>query len=221
MSLCLCLCVPVDLPGRVVLLANSVCYCRCACPAVAAACQCPLTAARLPCAFCHSFPLSQEAEDIFGNVDDLLGMYEDRRRSLKGGEGGAEGLEEEEEDYEDLEGEDGEAAEQRRLQRVSRLGQWLGAVAGWGMLAGRLCGLSNSSCCLAAWLSSPWLAFPSSYLPFTARLSCPCPQEERQRAAAARRVQEQVDPEAMARHFMLPRDEQIRWVGGRARGGWV
>ena len=119
----LSLCVPVDLPGRMVLLASSVCHCRCLCPAVAAACQSSLTAARLLCAFRHLLSLSQEAEDIFGNVDDLLGMYEDRRRSLKGGEGGAEGLEEEEEDFDDLEGEDEEAAEQRRLQRVSRLAQ--------------------------------------------------------------------------------------------------
>ncbi len=35
-------------------------------------------------------------------------------------------------------------------------------------------------------------------------------QEERARAAAERRVREQLDPEALARHYLLPKDEQIR-----------
>ena len=61
----------------------------------------------------------QEAEDIFGNVDELLSMYEEGRRArAAGNDGGEAGLEEdrEEEGYDD-EG-DEEAAEQRRLARV-------------------------------------------------------------------------------------------------------
>lgn len=42
-------------------------------------------------------------------------------------------------------------------------------------------------------------------------------QEERLRAAAERRVREQLDPEALARHYLLPKDEQIRWVGEGGR----
>ncbi|KAL4442498.1 hypothetical protein ABPG77_005082 [Micractinium sp. CCAP 211/92] len=88
-----------------------------------------------------------EADDIFGNVDDLLAMYEERRVAR----GGPEEELEEEEEYGEEDELDDEAAEARRLAR-----------------------------------------------------------EERQRAAAAKRLQEQLDPEAMARHFLLPRDEQIR-----------
>ncbi|KAI3425064.1 hypothetical protein D9Q98_008441 [Chlorella vulgaris] len=96
-----------------------------------------------------------EANEIFGDVDDLLAMYEDRERDRHQGGGRAHGGEGEEEDA-DLEDEeeeelDGEAAEARRLAR-----------------------------------------------------------EERQRAAATRRAQAHLDPEAVARHFMLPEDEQIR-----------
>ncbi|PSC69358.1 transcription elongation factor SPT6 [Micractinium conductrix] len=87
-----------------------------------------------------------EADELFGNVEDLLEMYEDRRRDRRD-----EGAEEEpEEEYLEEEG-DEEEAEARRLAR-----------------------------------------------------------EERQRGAAARRMQQQIDPESMARHFLLPRDEQIR-----------
>ncbi|EFN54675.1 hypothetical protein CHLNCDRAFT_58171 [Chlorella variabilis] len=85
-----------------------------------------------------------EADEIFGNVDDLLGMYAERRQQRRGK---ADAMEEEEGEEEVEE----EEAEARRLAR-----------------------------------------------------------EERQRAAVARRVQEQLDPEAVARHFLLPRDEQIR-----------
>ncbi|KAL4447813.1 hypothetical protein ABPG75_005032 [Micractinium tetrahymenae] len=87
-----------------------------------------------------------EADEIFGNVDDLLSMYEERRAARDGPE---EDLEEEKDLGDEYE--DDEAAEARRLAR-----------------------------------------------------------EERQRAAAAKRMQEQLDPEAMARHFLLPKDEQIR-----------
>lgn len=88
----------------------------------------------------------EEAQDIFGDVTDLLALYESRKRDA------AEGLEPDE--YEGLEEEDlsdEEAAEELRMRR-----------------------------------------------------------EERRRAATARRMQEQLDPEAMARHFMLPTDEKIR-----------
>lgn len=88
-----------------------------------------------------------EADDIFGNVDDLLAMYEERRAAR----GGPEEEAEEEEELGEEDELDDEAAEARRLAR-----------------------------------------------------------EERQRAATAKRMQEQLDPEAMARHFLLPKDEQIR-----------
>ncbi|GAB4816099.1 hypothetical protein N2152v2_003145 [Parachlorella kessleri] len=90
----------------------------------------------------------EEAQDIFGDVGDLLAMYEARKREVAGGMGDYE------DDYEGLEAEDlsdEEAAEELRRKR-----------------------------------------------------------EERRREAAARRMQEQLDPEAMARHYMLPSDEKIR-----------
>lgn len=41
----------------------------------------------------------------------------------------------------------------------------------------------------------------------------PLLQERRRREAAERRLNEQLDPEARARHFMTPRDEEIRETG--------
>lgn len=88
------------------------------------------------------------------------------------------------------------------MQRECRQGGWCKAGRGlpqahtvWPRTVeiGRLPG-----CRAQARASSPLAAPP------------PTPQEERQRAAAAKRLQEQLDPEAMARHFLLPRDEQIR-----------
>ncbi|PRW45415.1 transcription elongation factor SPT6 isoform A [Chlorella sorokiniana] len=89
----------------------------------------------------------EEAEAIFGDVDDLLAIYEDRKQARAAAGGEDEGLDE----HEDEEGLDDEEAEARRLAR-----------------------------------------------------------EERARAAAEKRVREQLDPEALARHYLLPKDEQIR-----------
>jgi hypothetical protein len=38
-------------------------------------------------------------------------------------------------------------------------------------------------------------------------------QEERRRSKAAKQLEEQLDPDAVARHFMLPRDDEIRQTG--------
>lgn len=65
----------------------------------------------------HALALLQEAEAIFGDVDDLLAMYEDRKHARAAAADDEEGLDDEEED----EGLDDEEAEARRLARV-RLG---------------------------------------------------------------------------------------------------
>ncbi len=66
----------------------------------------------------------QEAEAIFGDVDDLLAMYEDRKHARAAAAGEEEGLDEDEED----EGLDEEEAEARRLARVRLEGA---CGAGW------------------------------------------------------------------------------------------
>ena len=62
----------------------------------------------------------QEAEEIFGNVDELLSMYEERKRAARGGDDLLDDLEEEELDEAEL---DDEAIEQRRLARVRACGR--------------------------------------------------------------------------------------------------
>jgi hypothetical protein len=59
----------------------------------------------------------QEADDIFGNVDDLLAMYEDRRRHRQG----EEELEGDELEEEELEEGDEEEAAARREAKVEPL----------------------------------------------------------------------------------------------------
>jgi len=102
-----------------------------------------------------------EANDIFGDVDELLDQYNEGRRERarateEGMEGMLEGVERDEEgtllDGEDLEGLDEEEIEE--LKQAKR--------------------------------------------------------EERRAEAAARRLQQQLEPGAMERHFMLPADERIR-----------
>lgn len=57
---------------------------------------------------------TQEAEAIFGDVDELLAVYEERKYARAATAGEEEGLDDEEED----EGLDEEEAEARRLARV-------------------------------------------------------------------------------------------------------
>lgn len=178
---------------------------------------------------------TQEAEAIFGDVDELLAVYEERKYARAATAGEEEGLDEEEED----EGLDEEEAEARRLARVRccrrcccRSVCWVAGLrkrAGWearrlarfgigrafehvwGQLAGcnrwhqhlRLCapsllGKRATCCCLAQ--SHRWPRHRNS----ASR------QEEKARAAAERRMREQLDPEALAHHYLLPQDEQIR-----------
>lgn len=82
----------------------------------------------------------QEAEDIFGNVDELLSMYEERKAQQ--GAHLEEAEEEEEADEEDM---DEEAAEARRLARVG---------AAWA-LPGRRCCSREPPGCPACRLSLP------------------------------------------------------------------
>lgn len=91
-----------------------------------------------------------EANEIFGDVDDMLAMYEERK-AQRGGDGAAP---EDEDEYAGLEPDDlddDDAAEELRMQR-----------------------------------------------------------EERKKEAAARRVREHLEPGAVERHFLLPKDELIR-----------
>ena len=101
-----------------------------------------------------------EANEIFGDVDDLMEMYTASKAKAGGGgggeDGGDDGNEEEEDkmDDVDLEGlSDGEVDEIRRARR-----------------------------------------------------------EDRRTEAAARRLQQQLEPGAMERYFMLPEDDRIREV---------
>lgn len=80
-------------------------------PAALRALSCKPTVSAAPPAAAHAV---QEADDIFGNVDDLLAMYEERRVAR----GGPEEELEEEEEYGEEDELDDEAAEARRLARV-------------------------------------------------------------------------------------------------------
>lgn len=115
-------------------------------------------------------------------------------------------LAEEEEESED---EDDEAAEERRRARVRCAGRWQQACR--AAPAGPPAAASAACARLCTRPAARSRAVPPPAC--VALLPCP-PQEERKAAAAAKRVQEQLDPEALERHFLLPRDEQIRWGGG-------
>jgi transcription elongation factor SPT6 len=99
-----------------------------------------------------------EANDIFGDVDDLLEQYNEARARARAADEGMEGLEGEDgDDATLLDGEDLEGLDEDEIEELKQY-----------------------------------------------------KREERRAEATARRLQQQLEPEAMERHFMLPIDERIR-----------
>ena len=99
-----------------------------------------------------------EAQEIFGDVDDLLGLYASSRS--RRGEGGEEDEEDEDEDEfgEGLDGEGGggrdeEAIEQRRQQRV-RVREGLQAATHVCVCKGFICSAARAPALKLNWLAA-------------------------------------------------------------------